>query len=287
MRRFPSLKAYLFLLPFLVFFAAVIAWPVVFGGYLSLFGQHGARRWFVGLGNYVSAVSDPQFWQGFWVPGFLLVIQVPFMILLSIFIGLMYERVRTAAVFRFIYYLPYAVPGVVAGILWAYMFSKSMSPFVPVAQALGAVKPEFLTRASVQWVLLVIILWEWTGYTSLIIYSTLVSLPKEYAEAAELDGATWFQVSTRIKVPLLRNTVFILFIFNTIGALQVFNEPQMLNALVTLPPNFTPAVYIYNQAFVYGSFTYAITLGLVLAAVIFVVSFFFLRRSVRELAIHA
>ena len=72
-----------------------------------------------------------------------------------------------------------------------------------------------------------------------------------------------------------------------IGALQVFNEPRMLGILITLPQNYTPAVYIYNQAFSYGAFNYAIAMGLVLAAVIFVISFFFLRRSTRELNIHA
>jgi len=94
-------------------------------------------------------------------------------------------------------------------------------------------------------------------------------------------------VAYYIKVPLLRNTVFVLFIFNSIGAMQVFNEPMTINILLTLPPNYTPAMYLYNQAFAYGAFTYAIAMGLVLAAVIFVVSFFFMRQSMKELDVHA
>jgi multiple sugar transport system permease protein len=206
---------------------------------------------------------------------------------IAIFIGLLYQKVRYSAVYRLIFYLPYAVPGVVAGILWSYIFSKSMSPLVPLWKLLGALKPDFLTLSSVRWVLLIIILWEWTGFTSLIIYSTLVSIPKELTEAAELDGATWLKVAYYIKVPLLRNTVFVLFIFNLIGAMQVFNEPRMLNVLLTLPQNFTPAMYLYNQAFAYGAFTYSIAMGLVLAAVTFVISFFFLRQSMKELDVHA
>jgi multiple sugar transport system permease protein len=151
----------------------------------------------------------------------------------------------------------------------------------------GVAKPEFLTYPGLPWILLIIILWEWTGYTSLIVFSTLLSLPKEYGEAAQIDGATRAQVAYHIKIPLLRNTVFLLFIFNSIGALQVFNEPRMLGILITLPQNYTPAVYIYNEAFSYGAFNHAIAMGLVLAAVIFVISFFFLRRSTRELNIHA
>jgi len=288
MRRFQTLRGYLFLLPFLVFFIIVTVYPVIYGGYLSLFGQHGARMWFVGLSNYKSVFTDLLFWKGFGIPLFLLFVQVPGMIVIAIFIGLLYERVRHSMVYRLIFYLPYAVPGVVAGIIWSYIFSKSMSPLVALWKLFGATDPEFITLTSVRWILLIIILWEWTGFTSLIIYSTLVSIPKEYAEAAEMDGATWLQVSYYIKIPLLRNTVFVLFIFNIFGAMQVFNEPMMLAVLLTnMPPNFTPAMYIYNQAFAYGAFTYSIAMGLVLAAVIFVVSFFFMRQSMKELDIHA
>jgi multiple sugar transport system permease protein len=288
MRRFQSIKAYLFLLPFLAFFIVVTVYPVLYGGYLSLFGQHGARMWFVGLSNYGSVFTDPLFWKGFGMPAFLLFIQVPGMIVIAILIGLLYERARYSALYRFLFYLPYAVPGVVAGIIWSYIFSKSMSPLVALWKLFGATDPEFITLQSVRWILLIIILWEWTGFTSLIIYSTLVSLPKEFAEAAEMDGATWLKVAYYIKVPLLRNTVFVLFIFNIFGAMQVFNEPMMLSVLLTnMPPNFTPAMYIYNQAFSYGAFTYSIAMGLVLAAAIFVVSFFFMRRSMKELDVHA
>ncbi len=287
MRRHQTIRAYLFLLPFLTFFILVTVYPVIYGGYLSLFGERGARMWFVGLGNFESTFTDPLFWRGFGFPVFLLLVQVTGMIVIAIFIGLLYERIKHSAVYRLIFYLPYAVPGVVAGILWSYIFSQSMSPLIPLWKLLGAAKPDFITLSSVRWVLLIIILWEWTGYTSLIIYSTLVSIPKEYAEAAELDGAGWLKVAYYIKVPLLKNTVFVLIIFNSIGAMQVFNEPRMINILLTLPQNYTPAMYLYNQAFAYGAFTYSIAMGLVLAAVIFVVSFFFMRQSMKELDVHA
>ena len=290
MRKLQSVKAYLFLLPFLFFFILVTVSPVVFGGYLSLFGQRGARMWFVGLSNYKSVILDPLFWKSFGLPAFLLLVQIPLMIVIAIFIGLLYEHLRHSALFRLIFYLPYALPGVIAGILWSYMFSRSMSPFIPLLKLLGVAKPEFITYPNLPWIFLVIILWEWTGYTSLIVYSALVSLPKEYAEAAQIDGATRTQVAVHIKVPLLANTVWLLFLFNTIGALQIFNEPRMLGFaanLITLPPNFTPAMYVYSQAFNYGAFTYAIAMGLVLAVVIFVTSFFFLRQSSRELGNYA
>ena len=283
MRKLTSLRAYGFLAPFLVLFIFVLAYPVLYGAYLSLFGQRGARMWWVGFGNYASVITDPQFWGSFGIPAFLLFVQVPLMLILSTIIGLLYEQIRHSHIYRLIFYLPYAMPGIVAAIMWGYIFSKSMSPLIPLLAALGVKNAVFLTQSSVAWVLLIIILWEWTGYTSLIIYSTLVSIPKEYGEQAQLDGANLWQVSMYIKVPLLRNTVILLFIFNSIGALQVFNEPFIIGSLLTLPPNYTPAMYIYNEAFNYGSFTYAIAMGLILAIVIFIISFFFLRSSMKQL----
>jgi multiple sugar transport system permease protein len=287
MRKYTSLRAYGFLAPFLAVFSFAMVYPVIFGGYISLFGERGARMWWVGLGNYASVVTDPQFWSGFAIPAFLLFVQVPVMIVLAVASGLIFQQIRYSRLYRLIFYLPYAMPGIVAGIMWAYIFSKSMSPFIPPLKLLGVQNVDFLAVPTLQWILLVIILWEWTGYTTLIIYSTLVSIPTEYAEAAQLDGASTTQIALYIKVPLLRNTVLLLFIFNSIGALQVFNEPFILGSLVTLPPNYTPALYIYNEAFSYGAFTYATAMGLVLAGVIFVSSFFFLRRSTRALNIHA
>lgn len=283
---FLSAKAYLFLAPFLVFFILVVAYPVVFGGYLSFFGQRGARMWYVGGGNYLSVLMDPNFWSGFDIPLFLLLVQVPLMLFISIFIALLYERVKHSQVYRLIFYLPYAIPGIIAGILWSYIFSKSMSPFIPILSLFGIHNVNFLNLSTLIWILLIIILWEWTGYTALIIYSTILSIPREYAEAAKIDGANNTQIAFYIKIPLLMNTLLILFIFNAIGALQVFNEPWMLGALVTLPPNYTPAMYIYNEAFYYGDFTYAIAMGLILAGVIFAISFFFLRTASKQMQIH-
>ncbi|MEJ2665485.1 MAG: sugar ABC transporter permease [Deinococcales bacterium] len=287
MRRFSTLKAFGFLAPFLAIFGFAVVYPVILGGYLSLFGQRGARRWWVGLGNYHQVITDPKFWEGFKIPMFLLFVQVPFMLFLGVVFALIYERVRTARAYRLIFYLPYAFPGIVAGLLWSYMFSKSMSPFLPILKALGVQNPELITYPALPWILLVIAVWEFTGYTSLILYATLLAIPKEYGEQAQLDGANYSQVVWYVKLPMLRNTLLLLLIFNIIGALQVFNEPQFLGQLITLPPNFTPAIYIYNQAFSYGAFTYAIAMGIVLAAIIFAISFFFLNRSTRELNVRA
>lgn len=280
-------KAYLFLAPFLIVFAGMVIYPISLGIKLSLYGQRGARMWYVGLDNYSRIFSDSRFWESFRVPLYLLGIQVPLMLLLATIIALLFEtRKRTGVIYRFIYYLPYTIPGIVAGIVWSYIFSDSMSPFRPLMDLLGYADTKILTRPNVPLILLVIILWEFTGYTAFIVYSSLISIPKELSEAAQLDGAGFWQVAFKIKIPLLKDVLLTLFIFNAIGAMQVFNEPWMLGELVVLPNNYTPAMYIYSSAFSQGRFTYAAAMGLILASLTCLISLYVLRTATRQILRH-
>ncbi len=280
-----TFKAYLFLCPFLLIFGAMAVYPISLGIKLSLYGQRGARMWFVGLGNYLRIFTDDKFWQSFKIPAFLLTVQVPLMLLLAVIIALLFERMRKhgGAVYRLIYYLPYTIPGIVAGIVWSYIFSDSMSPFRLVLDFLGYSGVRILTRQNLPLILLVIILWAFTGYTAFIIYSSLLSIPREFSEQAQLDGAGFWQIAFKIKIPLLKDVIITLFIFNAIGAIQIFNEPWMLGQLVVLPSNYTPAMYIYSSAFAQGRFTYAAAMGLILAFMTFLISLYILRSATRQM----
>lgn len=286
-RLMSTMKAYLFLAPFLIVFIGMVIYPIGLGFKLSLFGQRGARMWYVGFDNYLRIFKDPKFWEAFKVPLYLLTVQVPIMLFLATVIALLYEtRKRSGAVYRFVYYLPYTIPGIVAGIVWSYIFSDSMSPFRPLLDLLGYADTKILTRPNVPLILLVIILWEFTGYTAFVVYSSLISIPKEFSEAAQLDGASFWQIAFKIKMPLLKDVLITLFIFNAIGAMQVFNEPWMLGDLVVLPNNYTPAMYIYSSAFSQGRFTYAAAMGMILAGLTCLISIYVLRTATRQILRH-
>lgn len=127
------------------------------------------------------------------------------MLFLATMIAFLYEtRKGGGPVYRFIYYLPYTIPGIVSGIVWSYIFSDSMSPLHPLLSLFGLENVKLLTRANVPGILLVIILWQFTGYTAFLVYSSLIAIPKEYSEAAQIDGAGLWQIAFRIKLPLLK-----------------------------------------------------------------------------------
>src|SRR5690554_3471441 len=280
-----SLKAYLFLAPFLTLFITMTIYPIYLGGKLSLYGQRGARMWYIGLQNYIRIFQDPRFWESFKIPLFLLLVQVPLMIFLAIILAILYERMRKqgGGIYRFIYYLPYTIPGIVSGLVWSYIFSDSMSPLRPFLDLIGYGGVKLLTRGNVPSILLVIILWQFTGYTAFLVYSSLIAIPKEYTEAAQLDGASFWQIAFKIKLPLLKDPLITMFIFNAIGAIQVFNEPRMLGDLVVLPNNYTPAMYIYNSAFAQGRFTYGAAMGIILAGISCIFSLYILRTASKQI----
>jgi multiple sugar transport system permease protein len=119
----------------------------------------------------------------------------------------------------------------------------------------------------------VIAIWEWTGYNSLILYTALRSVPRDIVEAAILDDTPLWKIIVRVKLPMVRPAIVMLIFLNTIGALQLFVEPLILNnysaGVVTL--NWTPVLYIFNTSINSAQYNLgaamAVVLGLVIVAI--------------------
>ena len=274
-----ALIGYLFLVPFFVLFLVFYVAPLFYTGYLSLFIRRGIFvQIFVGFQNFVRVFGDNQFFASLANIGKFFVVQAPVMLGLAIIFALYVDRrsnpLRTT--FRLVYYLPFTVSSVVAGLMWGFMFSKNLSPFNTVLGAIG-VHPDFLASNHLLWSLGIIVTWEWTGYNMIIMYSALQSIAPELYDAAQVDGAGKFQVIWFIKLPLLLPAIIMALIFTIIGTSQIFNEPYILQALTFVSPHLTPNMYIYTTAFSYGSFNYAGAMAIILAIITFIISFLFIR----------
>ena len=268
---------YLFLTPFLVIFLVFYVTPLFYAGYLSLFVQRGLlTRIYVGLQNFIGVFSDEQFFGSLANIGKFFLIQAPAMLSFAVLFALYLDRRDNPLrkLFRLVYYLPFTVSTVIAGLMWGYLFSETMSPFNGVASLFG-VTPDFLKHILPM--VGVIVTWEWTGYNMVIMYAALQSVPAELYDAAKVDGASNLQVIWYIKLPMLLPAIILTLIFTIIGTSQIFNEPYVLNTFAYVAPNLTPNVYIYNTAFRYGRFGYAGAMAIVLAIITFAVSFVFIR----------
>jgi multiple sugar transport system permease protein len=270
--------AYLFVLPFFVVFIAMLVVPLVYSGYLSMFATRliGGVR-FVGVENYQKVFGDPKFMAGVGRVLLVLLIQMPIMLGLALLFALVLDsgRARGSRALRLFIFIPYAVPGVVATLMWGYLYGQDFGPIAQVARYLGLAAPNLLSHDNVLGSIMNVVTWEYVGYNMIVMYSALRAVPQELYEAAEVDGAGQFRIAWNIKIPAIRPAILLTVIFSTIGSFQLFNEPSLLHNLAptTISSSFTPNYYAYNVAFVNQDVNYAAAIAFVLGFVIMVVSY--------------
>jgi multiple sugar transport system permease protein len=283
---------YMFILPFGILFILFFLAPIVYTLYQSFFhfqrsglGLTGATVGFGGLSNYANVLSDPKFYSS--VGRVLLygIVQVPVMLILALVLALLLDSaiVRFKAFFRVAFFVPYAVPGVVAALMWGYLYEPGISPIVSGLQALHLPTPDFMGFNTVLWSIANVATWSWTGYNMLIIFAALQAIPSEIYESARIDGCSGLSVAWHIKVPLVAPALVLTCVFSIIGTLQLFTEPQIFFQISNyISTAFTPVYYDYNMAFAYNNYYYAAALSIVLALVTFVLSFGFLQVTRRQ-----
>lgn len=277
-----------FLLPFLALFALCFLAPIGYALHQSLFttertgplglGGH-ERDVFAGFANYAHALSDDRFLTGFGRVLLFGAVQIPLMIVLATALALLLESASARGVtfFRTAFFLPYGVPGVIASILWGFLYVPGISPLVKIAGTLGW-DVDFLSRGTVLWSIANIVTWQFTGYNMLVLIAQLKAVPGELYEAARIDGASAWQVARHIKLPLIRPALVLTCVFSIIGTLQLFAEPMVLRPLASaIDSGFTPNLHAYSEAFVGNNQHVAAAEAVLLALVACVLSFGFLR----------
>ncbi|MCD7438283.1 sugar ABC transporter permease [Streptomyces lincolnensis] len=276
-----------FIGPFVAVFALVFLAPIVYSVYLSLYrNQLIGGNQFVGLDNYTQAFKDEQFWDSVGRVGLFLVIQVPIMLGIALLVALALDsgRLYGKSFFRITIFLPYAVPAVVATLMWGFMYGTKYGLVGDINSAFGVTLPNLL---SPDWVLASIgniVTWEFVGYNMLIFYSALRVVPSSLYEAAEIDGAGQLRVITSIKLPAIRGAIVIATIFSIIGSFQLFNEPSILRplALNSITTDYTPNFYTYSLSFNGQQHNYSATVAIIMGVITMVVAYVVQLRGMRK-----
>jgi multiple sugar transport system permease protein len=287
-RRRLDRRGWIFVVPFLIVFALTFLAPIGYAIQLSLFQEQAffGGTTFVGLDNYVQLVSDGRFWSGFLRVLVFLAVQVPIMLVLALVAALAIDsaRLHAAGFFRIVIFLPYAVPAVVATLMWGYMYGTNFGLAADLNDLFGtdAIRP-----LSLDWALTSIgniITWEFVGYNMIIFYSALRVVPGELYEAAAIDGAGSFRTIFGIKLPALRGAIVIATIFSIIGSFQLFNEPNILRALIpnVLTTDYTPNMYAFYLSFGGQQYNYAATVAIVMGVITAVIAYVVQLRGARK-----
>jgi len=274
------------LVPFLVMFAVFFIAPIVYAVADSLFsvrasglGFGAPERVFVLFDNYAVAFATPSFVNSLLRLLLFSAIEVPLMVVTSLGLALLLEsgKARFPRLFRVVYFMPYGVPGVVAALLWGFLYVPATSPLLQVLSKFGIVIQP-LASDNILFAIANIALWGFAGYNMFILIAALNAIPSELYEAARIDGASAWDTTVHIKLPLLRPSIILVTVFTIIGTLQLFVEPLVLRPLTTaINSDFTPNLAAYNQTFAQGNPNLAAAMAVIVALLGFVFSFAFLR----------
>lgn len=269
--------AILFTLPFIMIFALTMLAPIGYAIYTSLFTTKliGGTS-FSGFANYKQVLTTAEFWSGVERVAIFAVIQVPVTLFLAFFFASIFDLgiVRLGGILRALYFIPFAVPAVVAAIMWSFLLVPQYGTYTKLTGDVGFHGVNFFSGKLILLTIILIVIWEVTGYNMVIFYTALKAVPREVVESAIIDGARLRTVITRIKLPMVRPAVVMLSVLNFIGALQLFTEPSILSSFEpqAIPFGFTPVLYIYNTAIGDGEFNLAAAAAVVFALVIAAIS---------------
>ncbi|MEV0824441.1 carbohydrate ABC transporter permease [Nonomuraea rubra] len=278
---------WLYLIPSILLFLAVIVVPFLMnvGASFTRWSGVGTPRW-IGFDNYTRLLTDERFWESFQHNVGLIVAMavVPTMIGLVLaaalfdYIGKRFGT-RTASALRAMYYLPQVLPVAVAGVVWGWMLHPS---YGAVNQIFGLeldwLGDPDLALATVMGVMV----WFQLGYPVVIFMAGLQRVDPSYYEAAEIDGASWWRKFWHITIPQIRPEIFVVLLTCTIAALKVFGPIFVLTRGGPGNATMVPSYFSYLNFFQKSNVGYGSAIATVLALIIVVVTFLFLRVQERE-----
>ncbi|NUW41268.1 carbohydrate ABC transporter permease [Nonomuraea rhodomycinica] len=279
---------WLFATPAIVLFTLFLIIPIGYAIYLSFRGfriegggAFGRRvQSFVGLDNYLTALTDPEYVAGLGRVLLYGLVAIPSVLGLALLFALLLDtpRVRARGFARTAIFLPYAVPGVIASLLWGFLYLPSTSPISYLARQLHAGPLDFFGFPTLYFSLANIALWSGVGFNMIIIFTSLRAIPTSVYEAARIDGASELQIAWRIKIPLVAPALVLTGLFSVIGTLQLYSEPATLRPMsTTISFTWVPLMKIYQEAFMNDNLGGAAAASVVLALGILVLSLLLLR----------
>jgi ABC-type sugar transport system permease subunit len=266
--------AYALVLPYVLFFCAFVAYPLIFSLVLVF------HRWnlltpmeWVGLKNFIRLANDSAFFTSLINTLVFLCMHIPLQIVLALFFALLlHAPIRGRGLFRALYFLPVVVSGVAVTILWQQLFAYDAGVLNGLLQLVGLPPVPWLIDARMAMPSIALMAtWKNVGIYIVLFLAGLQNIPHELYEAASLDGASPSQQFWRITLPMLNPTVVVIVVLSTIGGFSLFIEPYVLTGGGPMQSTLSGMLYIYNQAFYFNHMGYAATLGFVYALVIFAV----------------
>ena len=274
-----SLTPYLFILPGVALFGVFILFPIGQAVQMSLYDWNilrGAASDFIGLDNYVRAFSDDRFWLSLSNSGIYMLLTVPPQIVIGLAVAmLLRSKAPAQPMFRVLFYLPVVTSWVVVSLLFKYLFADEGLVNFALGDILHVTDGD-TSWLSDRWTGLVAIcalgVWKGIGWSMMIFLAALQGVPKSLEEAAEMDGANWWQRFKVVTVPTIWPAMLFVIVMLVIGGFNVFTSVLLMTAGGPGGQTEVLLTYMYQQAFSNLDFGYGSALAVILTVIVFVIS---------------
>jgi multiple sugar transport system permease protein len=235
---------------------------------------------FVGFDNYTKLFVDKDFWQAIGNTALFAIVGVPAIVVLSLAVALLLNRSqnRFFRSLRAFYFIPAITAIVAVSLVWSYLYNTQFGLLNYLLSLVGVDQVQWLSDPWLaKFSVGLVAVWRGTGLNIIIFLAALQGVPKEYLEAASLDGAGEWKKTFSITVPLLRFAIFFVSVTTTIAWLQFFDEPFVLTDGGPLGATTSASIFLYKEGFRLNQFGYASAGSIVLFAIIAVVTLVQLR----------
>lgn len=287
------LEIVVFVAPALILFVGFVIIPVILAAVYSFFNLPAAFRWdmlgaerFIGLDNYTRALTTPEFRKAigntFFILFASLLVQGPLAIGIALLLN---RRMRGRGVLRLLIFVPYVLAEVIAGLTWKLLLQPNGGVNAMLETfGLGFLRHNWLADPSIAlYTIFFILTWKYIGFAILLMLAGLQGVPNELSEAAEIDGASWWQIQRHITLPLVAPTIRIWAFLSIIGSLQVFDM-----VWVTVAPTVrqmsteTMATYMVQQGQFAGQPGYGSAIAVILFLISLVIALGYQRLALRR-----
>jgi ABC-type sugar transport system permease subunit len=272
-------------LPALGALSGIAVFPILWTFWESLHLHDLRMPWlgrpFIGAANYREALGDARFWSALMHTGVFTCATVSLELLLGVTLALAVNRLtRARGVIRTAVLLPWAVPTVVAALVWRFMFESPSGLASGVLERVGLAPPTWFADAFMAWLPLVLAdVWKTTPFVAVLLLAGLQNIDRSLYEAAEIDGAGPWQQFAEITLPLLRPALLVAILFRTLDAFRVFDVVYVMTA--GGPGTATEPIALYTFATLLQNLRFGF--GSALSVIVFAVAFVFALASIRVL----
>ena len=276
------ITGFLFVLPAVLFTLTMFIFPLVMTVWMSmhdwpLIGE----RSFLGIQNYTDLAQDKQFWSSLWFTTQYTLLVTPAIFILAFILALLVNTaIRGVGVFRTIFFIPVVIGLGTSSLLWVWMLNDRVGIINGIMRDLGLIEKPiiwFVDKNMAMFAIVVSIVWKTVGFTMILLLAGMQAIPDELYQAAEVDGASYWQRMTHIMLPLLRSTIALALVLSVIGSYLAFDQFYIMTRGGPQNQTITAVYWIFNNSFTYYKMGYGAALSLVLLAILAILSIMQLR----------